>query len=303
MPGRDGFLFLTGDANDVIGQHTGRVRMGARRRRGWRDVLARRVELMAELGLPWRCLVAPDKETVYADKLPPEVVPAERTPVHDFMDAAREAGAPVVFPADELREARERGLVYGQSDTHWTQLGAYVAYRRLCDEVRDAGVELPVVDESRIEWVEALDVGDLGEKGKPQQVGGTVGARLDEHRSVLVEDNLIANHGRRIVFEAAADAPSCVAFGESFANQMLLFLKESFGRLIFVHTSMVDADLLAAERPDVVLSIPLERFLLRVPRDEGAGRELERIVARKRAAGRARPPGADRFLDGIPRAE
>ena len=128
IPGRDGFLFLGDDANDVIGQHTGRVRLGSRRRRAWRDVLAGRVELMAELGVPWRSLVAPDKETVYAEMLPPDIVPAERRPIHDFLDAAREAGAPVVFPMDELDAAKSRGLVYYETDTHWTQLGAYVAY-------------------------------------------------------------------------------------------------------------------------------------------------------------------------------
>ena len=91
-----------------------------------------------------------------------------------------------------------------------------------------------------------------------------------------------------------------MVFGESFANQMLVFLKESFRRLVFAHTSMVDRDLIAAERPDAVLSIPLERFLLRVPSDRDAHAELERIVARKRAAGRSRT-GDDRFLQGIPR--
>src|ERR1700753_2838649 len=87
----------------------------------------------------------------------------------------------------------------------------------------------------------------------------------------LIYDNEVNNHGRVKIFERPdSRAPTCVVFGESFAEALLLFLRESFSRLVFVHTSMFVDEILEQEQPDVVLSIPIERFLVRVPDDEDA---------------------------------
>jgi hypothetical protein len=75
--------------------------------------------------------------------------------------------------------------------------------------------------------------------------------------------------------------PTCVVFGESFAEALLIFLRESFQRLVFVHTSMLIPEILERERPDVVLSIPIERFLVRPPDDREAFAKLEALAVRK----------------------
>ena len=77
------------------------------------------------------------------------------------------------------------------------------------------------------------------------------------------------------------DLPTCLLFGESFAPVLVNFLKESFGRVTFVHTSMLVADLVERLRPDVVLSLPTERFLISVPDDAEALRKLAETAAAK----------------------
>jgi hypothetical protein len=301
LTGQDGWLFLRDDTNDVLGQHTGRVKMGRRRIERWEQVLLGRLETMAELGVTWVAQVAPDKEGVYAEKLPRNVRPAGRRPVHDFLDVAARVGAPMLYPLEELRaKAREGAPVYYMTDTHWNELGSYVAYRQICAEIERRRVAIHVVEEDDVEWEPTTTVGDLGEKLQPPVSGPTVGAKLRAHSSGLVADNGVANHGRVMVFEApGSDLPRCVAFGESFGNLLLLFLKESFSRLVYVHTSMVDRVRLEEERPDVVLSLPLERFLIDVPDDHDAHEKLARTAERKLAAGAI---GTTGFLRGIPPA-
>lgn len=295
LPGQDGWLFLQADTNDVIGQHTGKVRMGRRRLAAWEALLRDRVALFEELGMTWRCVIAPDKEAVYAEQLPPHVVPAPRRPIHDLLDTARAVGAPLLYPLDELRAARGELPVYYATDTHWNQLGSYVAYELICKELG-----LPPLSHDEVDWIEELAVGDLGGKLDPPVQGPSVRAVVREQRGRLVADNRVENHGRVMAFETGDESlPSCVAFGESFGNHLLVFLKESFRRFVFVHTSMVDRVRLEEERPDVVLSLPVERFLIEVPDDRDAHRKLEETAARKIAAGRVRD-GSDRFLRGIP---
>ena len=71
LEGRDGFLFLTKDTNDVLGQHTGRLRFTKPQLEEWRTVLERRIERTAQAGAPYMFAVAPNTHSVYPEKLRP----------------------------------------------------------------------------------------------------------------------------------------------------------------------------------------------------------------------------------------
>jgi hypothetical protein len=284
LVGRDGFLFLTGDSNDVLGQHTGTTRPAGGWRRDWSRQLEERIRLMDDLGAAWVQVVAPDKEAVYAEKLPPEIRPAERRPVHDFLEIARACRAPVVYPLAELDAAKPAGLVYFETDTHWTALGCRIAYEVACGHLARSGVAMPILAEDEFEWATVSAEGDLGSKLTPKVIGRGVSARPRARRARVVSDNRVRGTGRVCVFESdRADAPDGVIFGTSFASTALPFFKESFRRLVFVHTTAVDQVLLRREHPDVVITMTAERGLRLVPDDRRAHRRLGKIAARKPA--------------------
>jgi len=282
MVGQDGWLYLRRDRNDILAQHTGKLRFEPEQLAQWRSVLQERKDESERRGAVWSCLVAPDKESVYREYLPTKIVPVERRPVHEFLDAADEAGAPVVYPLERLRAAKPEFDVYPKVDTHWNYRGAYLGYRTLCEEIARRGVDLETLDEADLEWVERETKGDLGGKVRPEPiVGTTIAPVLKNPRGRLVADNEVVNHGWVLSFEQARPGPSCVVFGESFTHFMLPFLKESFQRMVFVHTSMFVREILDQERPDVIVSLPTERFLIQVPDDANALAELRATVLRK----------------------
>ncbi len=280
--GTEGWLYLRRDTNDILGQHTGRVTLEPEQRAAWREVLEGRMRESERLGLTWSCVVAPDKESVYPEYLPKEIVPVARRPIHEFLGLAEEIGAPVSYPLDRLLSAKGEYELYPRTDTHWNYRGAYVAYREFCDDLLARGVDLDVVEEDEVEWIDDVTEGDLGVKVHPEPiVGPTIRPSLRRNRARSAADNGVSNHGHVESFEQPGDGPRCVLFGESFALFLLPFLKETFQRLVFVHTSMFVSEILEHERPDVVLSLPLERFLIRVPKDENALDELRATARRK----------------------
>jgi alginate O-acetyltransferase complex protein AlgJ len=280
--GKQGWLYLRDDSNDIVGQHTGRVKMDEEQKAGWRQVLEGRIATSAGLGIPWSCAVVPDKESVYPEYLPDSIRPSGHRPVHEFLEIAEMVGAPVVYALDRMLAAKEEREVYSRTDTHWNYRGAYVAYRMLCEDLLERGVGLELVEESDLEWVEATFDGDLGRKVRPEPLTGPIiRARFKQPRGRLLFDNGVHNHGRVMWLEQERPGPSCVLFGESFCDFLVPFLQQTFRRLVFVHTSMFVAGVLERERPDAVLSLPLERFLLRVPNDADAFVELEATARRK----------------------
>jgi hypothetical protein len=294
LSGREGWLFLQNDSNDVIGQHTGRVAYDEDARRDWASTLARRSAAARTEGATWLLAIVPDKEAVYPEFLPAGIAPSARRPVHDLLEIARQAQAPTLYLLDALAAAKPEADLFPKTDTHWNYRGAYVGFQAICDRLRQEGFGLESFDGEAIDWEAENIEGDLGSKLKNPTESARLIPKLPAVRSSLVYDNEVDNHGRVKIFERPApDAPTCVVFGESFAEALLVFLRESFRRLVFVHTSMFIAEIVEQERPDVVLSIPIERFLIRVPDDTDA---LMRLRATVRAKG-GRLPWASEQLE------
>ncbi|MGN6202409.1 MAG: DHHW family protein, partial [Solirubrobacterales bacterium] len=164
LVGRDGWLFLQGDSNDAIGQHTGRVRYSDEDKEELRALFERRVAVAREAGATWLTAVVPDKEILYSEQLPASIVPLPRRPVHDYLEIARESGAEAVYLYEALAAAKDEGELYLRTDTHWNHRGAYVTYRAICRELERLGIPLPVVEEDWVDWWERPALGDLGEK-------------------------------------------------------------------------------------------------------------------------------------------
>jgi hypothetical protein len=284
LHGSDDWLFLQRDRNDVLGQHTGSVKLGPDEKAQWLKTLGGRVDLSERLGVLWSCLVAPDKESVYREHLPAEIEPVERRPVHEFLEVAEEACAPVAYALDWLERAKAGPELYAKTDTHWNYRGSYLAYRGFCDLLARQGLELEVVAEERLSWWDEELEGDLGGKVLPEpKLGAMTRVEVAEPQARLTFDSGVINHGWVVRFEKAAEGRTCVLFGESFAYFLLPYLKETFERLVFVHTSMFIPEIVEREHADVVLSLPLERFLIRPPDDEYAFAKLRETVARKGA--------------------
>lgn len=302
LVGKNDWLYLVRDSNDVIGQQTGRVQLGERAKRDWEELLARRIAAIEGVDAVWQTLIVPDKEIVYPEYLPDEIVPALTRPVHEILAIADRVGAPVAYALDDLQRAKRSEAVYPRTDSHWSHRGALVAYRSLCDLVAVAGVAVPPLDENEIGWSEPTVPGGLGQKMRPVRTSPTPWATLHSHRSRLVFDNQVVNHGRVIIFEQErGGGPTCVLFGESFAQHLVLFLKESFRRLVYVHTSMLVDEIVAVERPDVVISLPVERFLIKVPDDRPGLASLAVTAAKKAETGVLGSEMA--FVAAVPRAD
>ena len=289
VAGRDGRLFLANDANRVLDQHNGTLRFNDDQLRRWRELLETRTAWLEDQGASHYFLIAPNAHSVYPDKLPEGVGTARERPVHQLIGHLREHGssAHVVYPLEDLCSWRE--YAYAKTGSHWNGLGGFVAARALVNEIcREISLDPPSPD--AFEFVETEGMGDLGAKLTPPATSAFVRADAKEPRARLVADNRVKNTGRRITYEAdVPDGPECLVYGDSFAMRVLPPLAESFRRLTFVHMVNLDRELVQQLRPDIVVLIMNERFVIAVPVDDPAN-TCARLEAEKVAAGEVLPP-------------
>jgi integrase len=271
----------------VLDQHAGRLRFGNDEVQRWQRLLeARRDFVEGELGAAYLFMVVPDSHAVYPEKLPADFRPVDERPVHQIAQLLEERNSPVriLYPLEELRAAKEHGLVYSPVDSHWTEYGCFVAYHRVLDAI-ESRVAVRRLDPSNVAFVNDTTSGDLGYKAG--RSGPTLNAQF-RPAAQLVEDNRIENTGTLVILECeSAPATTCLLVGDSYSRRMLPFFGESFRRLVFTQTPVLDRELAKSFRPDVVLNLMAERFLVGIPDDE-TGPRIADLVKRKVAAGRIR---------------
>ena len=292
LRGETGRLFLDNDTNDVLSQHSGALRFSQSQLRQWRFVLETRIAWLEKLGAEHHFVVAPNAHSVYDDELPDIHAMSDRRPILQLVDflADQHSFASIIYPLDDLVAQRER-QVFGRTETHWSELGAFFAYRRL---VSGIGADCPMraisEEDLHIYVTEKAYVGDLGSKVVPNESSPLLFVDVRASAAELVSDNRVMNQGRRIQYRCP-DAPDvkCLVYGDSFSIQMLPYLAETFGETVFAHIPTLDYDLVEREQPGIVIFVMNERFLISVPNDLGAP-TLDELAAEKEAAGRIYPP-------------
>src|SRR4051812_7965712 len=283
--GRGGWLFLDPGTNRGVGPDTGELQLTAAQLRAWQRVLENRIAWLARRGIPYLFMVAPNAHVIYEDKLPDGISTSPERPVMQLVGHLEQtrSEARVLYPAEALARERDRG-VFPRTGSHWSELGAFIAYQALMDEIAPQ-LGLPRLSAADVEWVEEPLGGDLGNKVKPVEKSPFVFGDLHEQRARLASDNRIVRNGRRVEFEGPAELErTCLVVADSYAVRVVPFLAESFGRLVFAHIPTLDYELVNEVQPDVVVTILSERFLIEVP-DALNAPNLREPEAEKRAAG------------------
>jgi alginate O-acetyltransferase complex protein AlgJ len=288
--GKDGWLFLDNDSNDFMKQQRGELLFTDDQLAQWRAVLEARIAWLRSRGVPYHFLVAPNPHSVYPEMLPFDIAPGTPRPMVQLIDYLTEVGSPaqLLHPLDRLVEFRGRP-VFTQTNTHWTDLGGFIAYEALMDQL---GEETPVrrLRSTDVIFHEYIEAGDLGHKIEPAESSPHIFGMPKTPVAQMTADNRVFLNGRRVDYECReAGSTVCLVLGDSFALAMLPFLAESFGRLVFAHLTTLDRQLVTQVEPDIVVSIMNERFMIQVPVDEGA-KTLEELASEKRARGVVYPP-------------
>ena len=274
-----GRLFLGHDSHDSHRQIVGERPLTANDLDAWEHGTARRLAALTADGCRFVHLIGPAPQVVHADDLPEPQSPSHARPVRQLLERLG-TGAPLLYPLDELRAAHAVHAPFSLTDSHWNDLGAYVAYEAVLRRL--PGLEIRPVERGDVAFHQTVYAGDLGSKLQPERASIFLRARLDRPRARLVADNRVRNHGRQVAYECVAAPPTtCVVFGDSWAYPMMLFFAETFRRTVFRHrVNVVDRGLVEQERPDVVLVVMTERFCDTAPNDDHAA-DFDQLVAKR----------------------
>jgi len=267
--GKSGWLFFAGD--EALASYRAVRPFTEAELMQWQRRMERRQAWLAERGIRFLVVIAPNKETIYPEFMPASLNRVRDTTRLDQLVAHMRARSSVaiVDPRAALRSAKTGGAVYFRTDTHWNDAGAWLLHREILAQLHSWYPEVeaaPAVPLARV---------SRGWSGDLATMLGLEG-RLGEDRLLLEPPRVsrAADPGPRPLDPqrrlSAAERPivsrlRVVMFHDSFGLSLQPLLSESCARIVFSSGPTdwrlnFDPALVERERPAVVIQEIAERF-------------------------------------------
>lgn len=283
--GIDGWLFLVGGSNNVLG-HSKKSAAIDIQINAWKEIFTQRRLICKAYNCRYFTMIAPEKINIYDDKLGNLFVNPDFSPKFSL---GRQLHEGLIFHPfvrrsyidlyPYLRAARSKGDLYQKTDTHWTLAGCQVAYRRICRSCGAREVEdFPARDRR-----EEVSAGDLGSKFDPERSEKRTFYDLQQEstriyansQALMYEARQTSSHrGIHHVYRndsARADPRTLMLVGDSYAHfpsaSLVVMLAETFREVHFVWSPAVDWTYFATVKPDILVCEMAERFLCQVTTD------------------------------------
>jgi hypothetical protein len=256
MLGTDDWLFLTED--DMVEHYRGARRFTPQELTEWQAVLEHRRDWLAQRGIKYLFVVAPDKQTIYGEQLPGWLKRGQHdTRLDQFLEHMRaHSTVSVLELRPTLREGRRVAPTYFKTDTHWNLFGGFLACQQMAKALSQ---QIPEVEPLSLDSFEQLH---------PPAHGGDLVDMLGLDPKEVSEDNAVT-------FVPKASLPSlettetgtrnsaghgtAIVFHDSFGLALKPFLGYHFARVTYRHQHNLDPELIARETPAVVISEIVER--------------------------------------------
>jgi hypothetical protein len=273
--GKDGWLFYA--AEKIMEQHTGENVFTPEELERWVAVMTANRDWLARRGIAFAIMIAPDKNTIYPEKLPAYPRPPGRTTRADQLaERLRRTDLVLVDPRQALSEAKaQHPKAYYEGDSHWSQRGAFIAYRLLMERLQAA------VPAAAAAAPEDYDIAP--NQPAPADLAALLALEHDlaytaerwtrraTHQVRTTTRNPTPPWGWpvRFVETDLKDRPRLLAFADSFTDYVLgpSFLYETFRDPVFTHHNggTFDFRLVDEVKPDVVVVEFAERYLALPP--------------------------------------
>jgi len=263
--GKDGWLFY--NAGSINYDYRGITRLSAEELEKFREVFESRKYKLASRGVAYMLVVVPNKNSIYPEYMPDEYTKVStETPLDSVLSYMKKnSDVDLVDLRGVLLKEKGNGLVYEQTDTHWTELGAYRAYLEIINRISDMvpGTAPLTMDEiSRSE--SDTPGGDLARMlGLQDHFNETLPVLSPANPAAVLtvedKDNVVAEtHDDRL--------PRAMMFHDSFGEHLKPYLSENFSEIRYRldpwDSRTTVNDIVRESNPDIVIEEVVERNIM-----------------------------------------
>ena len=183
---------------------------------------------------------------------------------------AENSNIEVIYPKNELLANISIGPLYYKTDTHWTDLGAFVSYQKLTSTLKNYFplIELlPPLSQLNFSYILSQGNGDLADmsalKGElfDWKIDFPIINRVSYASPEPNPRMIITKHSNPIL-------PKAIIYRDSFFSALLPFMANNFSQAYYLWDSNLNSIFIKQQQPNVVILEIVERMigtLLNIP--------------------------------------
>lgn len=128
ITGKDDFLFLGNFHHDIVHKTNGIFKLSDSEIENWLEKVKSIQDWYEKQGIKFLIVVAPNKQTIYSEKLPNWVNYSEKTITDDIVNIAQIMGINIFDLKEVLKKEKNKDLLYWKTDSHWNEKAGKIAY-------------------------------------------------------------------------------------------------------------------------------------------------------------------------------
>ncbi len=273
--GKDGWLYLTaGTALDKRSKKRTLTQQNLQRKL---RLYQEKADFLQNLGIKYLLIVAPNKNSIYPEFYPDYAQAEVQGKYEQFINYMNSNSKLVLTDIKpKLIVAKNQGELFFRGDSHWNDLGAFIAYQEIAEKLKQQFPQIEIAD---------LDNYKLYKKGGASALIRMLGIfKPTQHESIYLkpkQPDLWYNFARKqrsrhapfIVrrnFEIQGQTPDsgklvekAIVYRDSFFARLAPFVSLHFKEIKMYSTQFYkfDKKLIEQERPSIVIEEIVERSL------------------------------------------
>ncbi len=251
--GKEGWLFYRGDK--TIEQLQGIESFTQKDKENLLEKMQLNSNKLKEKSIELYYLILPNKENVYREYLP-DIIPIKnsKSRTEELIEYIKNnSDINIVYPKQELLEAKERYQVYRKYDTHWNKIGACVGAIALQKEI-DSKFNYNIAD-LQIEVDEKIDTHDLANFASLEHKKYEKQLKVTNFYSEIQCKNI----GNEQYISNSENDKTVLFIGDSFRTDMQEYFSKLYKKVIYVHREEYKKELINEIKPSIVIFETIER--------------------------------------------
>lgn len=261
IEGRDGWLFFGTEEN--LNDYLGNNILSDEELELYLSKMVKLNELCKAQGKELFFFIPPNKTQVYPEKMPSYTIVDSYTRVQRLVDYVQEnSDVKIVYPIQELTDAKEDMQVYLKTDTHWNEAGAYIGTQALYSLMGMPTTDIQDVNHYEKEFTtgDLIRMGNLNPEDFPPDTNFEVDYKMDV--TVTPLDNTDITQWLYKTSSTSENDCNFLIAGDSYRLFMTKYLCRDFSLFNQIHTDSVgepEVDGLL-ENADIIVIESVERF-------------------------------------------
>ena len=253
LTGKDGWYFLGNHYNNVFNNTFGTTDFN--QVKGATNYLNKLNQYLTSKNIKFYVVFPPNKHSIYSEYLPFQLEKKETLYSLLKSDLEKNSSVKLIDLHLVLLKEKKENQVYYKTDSHWNDLGAFIAYQHIIDYIKkDISIEKLELEDYNI----SKELKVLGDNTQMVNIREKTEV-VNFEKKTPTKIKILSDNQKYLHFKNEKKDYKLMLYRDSFSNALIPFFNENFGDAIYIRDYNINKKDIEKNNPDVVILELVER--------------------------------------------